>query len=167
MRRCAVAALVGVGVLVPMTALGQSENARAAPRAPAPEAAKSYIPGLKRFMNVIQSEHAKLWYAGFARNWPLAAYQLAAIKEAISNVADLVAKFKDQPLTRMLDAVITGPIVDLEKAIDAKDSNRFGPGYRKLTAACNACHHATGNGFIVIQVPLRPGFPDQDFQPRR
>ena len=39
-------------------------------------------------MNMIQTEHAKLWYAGHARNWPLAAYQLGEIKEIMSDVQD-------------------------------------------------------------------------------
>jgi len=152
-------------MMAPLAAFAQSP--KAPPPAAAHEIPKSYVPGLEQFMNVIQTEHTKLWYAGSARNWPLAAYQLGETKEVMADVQDLVPTFKDLPLAQMIDAVITGPIVDLEKAIDAKDSNKFSAGYRKLTVACNSCHQATGNGFIVIQFPLRPGFPDQDFQPRR
>ena len=126
-----------------------------------------YVPGIEQFMNVIQSEHAKLWYAGRARNWPLAAYQLAEIKELMSDVQDLVPTFKNLPFADMLDAVITGEIAQLEKALDAKNAQAFAAGYGKLTAACNACHQTTGNGFIVIQRPAAPGFPNQDFKPHK
>jgi hypothetical protein len=136
------------------------------PPAPARETPKSYIPGLEQFMNTIQTEHAKLWYAGNARNWELAAYQLAEIKELMSDVQDLVPTFKDLPLARMLDAVITGPIAEIEKALDTKNFAGFSAGYGKLTEACNACHQATGNRFIVIQRPARPAFPNQDFRPK-
>lgn len=127
---------------------------------------KSYIPGVEQFMSVIQGEHAKLWYAGHARNWPLTAYSLREIKEVMSDVQDLVPTFKDLPLADMLDSVITGEIATLEKAIDHHDGKAFDAGFEKLTAACNACHRATGNGFIVIQRPNRPDFPNQDFAPQ-
>jgi hypothetical protein len=130
-------------------------------------AVKTYIPGLEQFMNVIQSEHAKLWYAGSAHNWALAAYQLGEIKEVMSDVQDIVPTFKNLPLDKMLDAVITGQIADLEKALDAKDAKKFAAGYDALTAACNSCHQATGNGFVVIRRPMGPGFPNQDFAPQK
>jgi mono/diheme cytochrome c family protein len=156
--------LVILSLLLPLAAAAQ------APKSAPPEgahAAKSYVPGLEQFMNVIQNEHAKLWYAGQARNWPLAAYQLAEIKEVMSDAQDLVPTFKNLPLADMLDAVVTGEIAALEKAIDRKDAAAFTAGFDKLTAACNGCHQATGNGFIVIRRPSGPAFPNQDFSPRR
>jgi hypothetical protein len=44
-------------------------------------------------------------------------------------------------------------LVDLEKAIEAKDFKKFSSGYDKLSAACNACHQGTENGFVVIERP--------------
>jgi hypothetical protein len=156
--------LVLLALLVPLAAGAQ------APKPAQPKdahAARSYVPGLEQFMNVIQNEHAKLWYAGEARNWPLAAYQLSEIKEVMSDAQDLAPTFKDLPLADMLDAVITGEIAQLEKAIDGKDAATFDARFDKLTAACNACHQATGNGFIVIRRPSGPAFPNQDFSPRQ
>ena len=127
---------------------------------------KRFLPGLEWFMNLIQAEHAKLGYAGEAGNWPLAAYQLAEIKEIMGDVQDLVPTFRSLPFADMLDTVITGPIADLEKAIDARDAKAFATGYDKLTTACNACHQAVGNGFIVIRRPAPGGFPNQDFRPQ-
>ena len=158
MRRRIIITALAVALL-PLAASAQ------APKPAAPEAPKQFVPGLEWFMNMIQTEHAKLWYAGKARNWKLAEYQLGEIKEIMSDVQDLVPVFKDLPLADMMDAVITGPIRDLEKAIDAKDPKAFAKGYGQLTAACNACHQATGNGFVVIQRPVGPGFPNQDFRP--
>ncbi len=84
-------------------------NAQTPPSTAEHESAKNYVPGLEQFMGVIQNEHAKLWYAGQARNWELAAYQLGEIKEVMSDVQDLVPTFKNLPLAQMLDSVITGP----------------------------------------------------------
>jgi hypothetical protein len=157
-------------LLLPLTAAAQAPPPVSAPPAATPAAevaSKTYIPGIEQFMNVIQSEHAKLWFAAGVRNWQLAAYQLGEIKEIMSDVEDLYPKFKDLPLGKMLDDVITGPIAELEKALDKKDAKAFAAGYNKLTDACNACHQATGNGFIVIQIPVAPAFPNQEFRPRK
>jgi len=148
-----------ISLLAPLAAIAQAPAPPSAPPAP-----KVYVPGVEQFMNMIQAEHAKLWYAGRARNWPLAAYQLAEIKEIMSDLGDLVPVFKGLPFADMLDGVTTGPIAELEKALDAKDVAQFASGYRKLTEACNACHQATGNGFIVIRRPRGTGFPNQDFR---
>lgn len=133
----------------------------------APETPKTYIPGLEQFMNVILTEHNKLWFAARARNWPLAEYELGEIKEVMGDVQDLVPVFKNLPLADMLDAVIVKEIADLEKAIAAKDFKKFSAGYDKLNAACNACHQATENGFIVVQRPTSPAFTNQDYRPHK
>ena len=131
------------------------------------DAPKSYVPGLEQFMNVILIEHNKLWFAGKARNWPLAAYELGEIKEVMSDVQDHVPTFKSLPLADMLDAVITKEITALEKAIDAKDFKSFAADYDQLTAACNACHQGTENGFIVIKRPTQPACTNQEYRPRK
>jgi hypothetical protein len=162
-RRIIAVALVAV--LLPLAASAQSSVPVAPPAATA--APKVYIPGLEQFMNVILIEHNKLWFAANARNWPLAAYELGEIKEVMGDVQEVVPTFKNLPLDKMLDAVITKEIVDLEKAIDAKDFKKFAAAYDKLNAACNACHQGTENGFVVIQRPTLPAFSNQDYRPHK
>lgn len=149
---------VGAQAPPPPAAKGTPTEAKETPRA--------YVPGLEQFMNVILIEHNKLWFAARERNWPLAAYELGEIKEIMGDVQELVPTFKSLPLAEMLDAVITKEIVAVEKAIDAKDLKAFTVGYDKLTAACNACHQGTDNGFIVIKRPTQPAFTNQDYRPR-
>ena len=158
-RKCAAI----VVALVPLSSFAQQPPAPE----PAKEASKVYVPGIEQFMNVIQNEHAKLWYAVQARNWELAPYQLGEIKEIMGDVQELYPKFKDLPLADMFDKVITGEIAELEKALDRKDVRAFEGGYAKRNEACNSCHQATGMGFVVIQTPKAPGFPNQNFSPRR
>lgn len=147
----------------PAPAAAPAAKPAEAPKAPA----KAYVPGLEQFMNVILMEHNKLWFAAKARNWPLAEYELGEIKEVMGDVQDIVPVFKNLPLADMLDAVITKEIVDLEKAIAAKDYKKFVVGYDKLNAACNACHEGTENGFVVIKRPTRPAFTNQDYAPHK
>ena len=169
MHRLIIAALAFT--LLPLASVAQTPPP-AAPPAAAPAAApkataKAYVPGLEQFMNVILMEHNKLWFAAKARNWPLAEYELGEIKEVMGDVQDIVPVFKNLPLAEMLDAVITKEIVDLEKAIAAKDFKQFAAGYDKLNAACNACHQGTENGFVVIKRPTTPAFTNQDYRPHK
>ena len=165
MHRRLFAAALALMVL-PLAAYSQTPPP-ATPPAAAPAAPKVYVPGLEQFMNVILIEHNKLWFAAKARNWELANYELGEIKEVMGDVQDVVPTFKNLPLAQMLDAVITKEIVELEKAIEAKDFKKFAAGYDKLNAACNACHQGTENGFVVIQRPTRPAFTNQDYRPHK
>ena len=60
---------------------------------------------------------------------------------------------------------------DVEEAIKAKDGAKFTKAYNMLTAECNACHQATGFGFIKMRDPtLSPietsPFSDESFSGR-
>jgi hypothetical protein len=163
-RRLILILLVIAGISMPLVTSAQQTKETASDAAK--NVPKTYVPGLEQFMNVILMEHNKLWFAAKARNWPLADYQLGEIKEVMGDIQDLVPTFKNLPLADMLDAVITKEIVALEKSIEAKDYKAFVSGYDKLTQACNACHHGTENGFIVIQRPTRPAFTNQVYEKR-
>jgi len=173
-RRLIAVALAAL--LLPLAFLAQAQTPPAAPATPPsapanpenrPVTTNAYVPGLEQFMNVILTEHNKLWFAAKARNWPLAEYELGEIKEVMGDVQDTVPTFKNLPLADMIDAVITKEIVELEKAIAAKNFKQFAAGYDKLNAACNACHQGTENGFVVIKRPTRPAFTNQDYEPHK
>lgn len=169
MRRRIILAVLAVTLFPPPVGAQTTapSPAKEVPKETVKDAPKAYMPGLEQFMNLILIEHNKLWFAAKARNWPLAAYALGEIKEIMGDVQDFVPTFKSLPLADMLDAVITKEIADLEKDIEAKDFKTFVAGYDKLTAACNACHQGTENGFIVIQRPSRPAFTNQDYRPHQ
>ena len=155
-----------VGIILAAALLPLAAGAQT-PAPAAKESPKAYVPGLEQFMNVILIEHNKLWFAAKARNWPLAEYQLGEIKEIMGDVQDLVPTFKNLPLADMLDAVITKEIAALEKSIEAKDYKAFAVGYDNLTAACNACHKSTENGFVVVKRPTQPALTNQDYEPHK
>jgi hypothetical protein len=118
-------------------------------------------------MGRIQTDHAKLWLAGEARNWELAEYQLGELKEVFSDVQDLVPRYQNIPVGEMIDAIITGTITDLENAIATRDFGKFSTAFDDLTTACNSCHQAANRAFIAIRRPTQSNFSNQEFSPAK
>jgi hypothetical protein len=151
--RWSVAALL-IGILEVPIALAQSGF-------PGP-LNESYVPRLSQIMSMIQSQHMKLWLAGNARNWDLAAFELAQLTDSIGEAATL---YSGIPSTNV--AKQTAPLKSISDAIAAKDRQAFSKAVESLTKGCNACHQSMGRSFIVIQVPPTNGpFSDQLFPPR-
>ena len=119
-----------------------------------------YRPPLGDIMGKIQLRHIKLWFAGNARNWELATYEVDEIKASLEKAADLYRGIPVELVTNTAD-----PIHAIAAAIEAKDSAGFAKGYSELTVACNACHQGIGRSFIVIQTPTASPFTDQSFSP--
>lgn len=131
------------------------------------EPAKPYEPGLIEFMAHVQSHHAKLWLAGNARNWELADFQAAELKELLEDITKRIPVYKDVPVGKMIESTTMPPISEIEGAIKARDGKAFATAFDKLTTACNACHEAANRSFIVIQRPATSPFPNQSFAPKR
>jgi hypothetical protein len=116
-------------------------------------------PHLSDIMVQQQMRHIKLWFAGNARNWPLADYELDQLKDGFDDVARLLGgDFAQQH--------VGDPITRLEKAIDGKDHTAFVSAFDGLSAGCNACHGTLGHAFIVIQRPVLLPYSDQKFSPQ-
>ena len=128
-----------------------------------PAGQPAYTPRLNNIMILTQLGHFKLWYAGAVQNWPLANYELEQIRASISLAKTLYPNSEKSDMNTMVPAAD-----DLDRAIAAKDSAKFMTAFGKLTNACNACHEATGFGFIKIRIPrLSPietsPFSDESF----
>jgi len=130
------------------------------------QSAEPYKPGLGEMMTLQQMRHSKLWFAGQARNWDLAAYELKELREGF----DDVVKFHPTPkgasvaLTRLVPKMMDAPMEELDRIIAAKDSTHFMDGFDELTNACNACHEATDFGFNVVQRPSQNPNTNQVFE---
>ncbi|MDE2623261.1 MAG: hypothetical protein KGM83_08725 [Betaproteobacteria bacterium] len=124
-----------------------------------------YVPGLGDFMGATQVRHAKLWFAGNERNWPLAAYEVGELREGLDAAAHLNPVFKGIPVQTLLAQYITQPLADVGSAIDAHDEDGFQQSFDRLSAACNGCHQASGHGFIVIKRPTALPATNQRFTP--
>jgi hypothetical protein len=130
-------------------------------------AKQPYVPGLGEFMTATQLRHAKLWFAGKAGNWALAAYEVDEIKEGLEDVARLYPTHEQTPVAEMIKTIIDPRLERLEKAIEAKGGAQFIAAFDDLTNGCNACHAAAGKPFIRIQRPSEPPLSNQNFAPPR
>ena len=142
------AALLASAVLAAGVAGAQDGSKPAEPSAD--EAGTS--PHLSDLMVQQQMRHIKLWFAGDARNWALADYELDHLKDGFGDIAQ---------------QHVGGAVSRLEKAIDAKDHGGFASAFDRLSAGCNACHGTLDHVFIVIQRPVLLPYSDQKFPPQR
>jgi len=156
-------AQLGLGLLAAAMLLG---GAVAVSQGPA--AVPAYSPGLGDLMNEsMQVHHVKLWLAGSARNWSLAAYEAKELRETVGDVQTFSPKWHNIPV----GAMVSGLIPDLnrvDQAISAKDTVKFAAAYQQLTAACNTCHAGAGHPEIKVVEPsarAAASFPDQVFTP--
>jgi hypothetical protein len=122
-----------------------------------------YLPTLADIMGVTQLRHFKLWYAGEVDNWDLAKYELGQIKTSIHDASQ---HFPNIPAADM--TIMTGPVQEVQEAIEAKSRTKFVKAFEKVTSACNNCHTSANVGFIIIRVPrtspmMTSPFSDQSF----
>jgi hypothetical protein len=115
---------------------------------------------LSEIMVLQQMRHIKLWFAGDARNWPLADYEIDQLKDGFDDVAKLLGG-------DLAQQHVGGAISRLEKAIESKDHEAFVSAFDGLSVGCNACHRTLDHAFIVIQRPVLLPYSDQNFSPQQ
>lgn len=118
-----------------------------------------YQPGLGEIMSGIQMHHAKLWFAGINRNWPLADFEIKELQEAFGNAEAM----KDERKEAEAIPMIYGSLDSVNYAIQQKDPELFKHKFLSLTNTCNSCHKAVNFGFNVVTIPTAPPVTNQDF----
>lgn len=134
---------------------------------PAQPQAKPYVIGTGDIMVLNQEHHAKLWFAGHARNWPLAQYDLNQLREGFRHVKTWHPIYRNVATAPLIDEFVVRPLADLDKAVKGQDEAAFTTGFDDLSAGCNGCHKQLGAGFNVIQRPTAPEYTNQNFAPAR
>ena len=153
---------------VSSAALAQSAPQPVPAVPPADAAPVPYTMTMGDMMNTfVQPRHAKLGLAGGARNWPLAAYALAEIRETFAAIAKAKPRFGGMPVADLVDAALREPMRAVEAAIKLHDPEKFAAAYDQLTQGCNACHASLDHPFVVIKAPDVSAFPNQDFKPHQ
>lgn len=126
-----------------------------------------YIIGLGEIMGLSQMRHAKLWYAGQAGNWPLAAYEIDELKEGFADATLYHNRHKSvpRPLDDMIPEYLDRPMADLQAAVRRSDKRAFAHAFEALTQGCNSCHREAGFGFNVVAKPTSLPVSNQSFAP--
>ena len=129
--------------------------------------AEPYVPGLGEIMTLQQMRHTKLWLAGQAGNWELAAYEIKELGEGFDDIVKYHPTHEESPVAPKdaIPRMVTAPVANLKAVIGSKDAQAFDPAFDALTKACNNCHEATNFGFNVVQRPATNPYPNQVFTP--
>ncbi|MGK0362209.1 MAG: hypothetical protein ACI9U2_004529 [Bradymonadia bacterium] len=118
---------------------------------------------LSPLMLRLQIHMDKLYWAGKAQNWPLAAFYTHELNETLETITK--AKIVDEGVnvSVLANPMLAGALGGLDSAVKAKRG--FVAKYEATVQACNGCHAATKHEFIRIQVPTRPIFSNQVYAP--
>ena len=161
--RCAISSALRLAALV-VGGLATGTTSAEPPQATAP-LVEPYVPGLGDFMTgYVQPHHIKLWFAGRATNWKLAAYEADELVETFDDVTTYRASWNEVPVAQLVESVLRPALQEVIAAIADRSAPRFKVAYGRRTAACNACHRAVDHDFLVIKAPIANPFPDQDFR---
>ena len=127
-------------------------------------ASARYVPGLGEIMSLTQMRHLKLWYAGEARNWPLAAYEVDELEEGFADAVRLHPVHDGVPVAQLVPEFTAGPIEALRTAVASESAQDFAVAYDALTQGCNGCHNAARFSFNVITRPSANPYANQRFE---
>jgi hypothetical protein len=113
--------------------------------------------------------HLKLWFAGEAENWDLAAYETDELVEGFEDIVRFhpTHKMSPVPLRQIVPQFTDEPVRALRSAIEHRDQAAFTAAYDSLTQACNGCHQATEFSFNVVERPSSNPYANQRFQAPR
>jgi len=123
-------------------------------------ASEQYVPQLGDIMNAAQVRHQKLYLAGKAGNWPLAAYQSRQLR---GNLRDAAVFYSGIPISNI--TTLAERLNAIDDAIEAKNNQQFSKAFAQLTGGCNECHQSLERPFIVMKQPSDKPFGNQDFMP--
>jgi hypothetical protein len=117
-------------------------------------------PGMARVMPEVGSRIWKCFYAGKAKNKPLAAFQL---KEAV-NLMEMGVLLRPKYTDNMYK-FIEEQVEVVKKAIDAEDWDAFEPAFHEMIDCANAYHEVYDKPYLRWKIPDMPP-PDLDMTPR-
>jgi cytochrome c553 len=122
------------------------------------ERLKGVAPSASVAMADVGFHIANLWFAGQAKNWPLATYYYNEGRNHIRWLIRITPTPKGPEgtpvdLKGIFDGIDTSVFAKLKETIDKKDSEHFAEAYRATLEACYQCHKAVGRPYLRLNVP--------------
>ena len=180
--------LLGLGVVIGLVApsllrplvhstnvMAQDEAKVSAPDLAAMQAdiahLKEVVPSQSHTMTDVAYQFAELWFAGRARNWPLADFFLNETRSHIAWTIRIRPVRKDSAgnpvdIKALFDVISNGQLKSLADAIKAKDEARFETTYKQMLNGCNSCHIASDKPYVHVVVPQVPPQTIVQFEPQ-
>ena len=161
-RRLPVAfGVIAMAAAVLALCLATCRSVAAQPKTPPSPDGTAYLPSISDLMiATIQPRHERLWQAEQNGNWQFAAYEAGNLKGAFTRLAHAHPTQGDISFADMIASVTDQPFIELNSAIQSKDSAAFGKAYADLTDACNSCHQALNHGVVEVRIPDRTSTSD-------
>jgi hypothetical protein len=168
MKKGYVVAIVGA-LSVPIIAAAQNAPAPGA-AAPAPARPGLVILDFKPAMDdlmtmLVQPRHIKLYYAGQAKNWTLAGFQVNELRGALARIGRTIPNYRNINVDTAVASIFADKLKTVDAAVKAADLAQFTAAYGEMTNACNDCHKGMEHPFLVMKVPDAANYPDQEFRP--
>jgi hypothetical protein len=156
------------GMVIALTRLSTLEDrVRAAERnqGTGTAAAAAPAPEVAIYMGRIQVYMHKLYWAGMAKNLPLADFYRHEIKEVMEEVAQASIVEDGIDVSAKMNVYGIRTIDGMKAALKEQGLEGFGAQYDLLVNTCNTCHRETGHPMIQVQVPTENRYTDQVFVP--
>jgi hypothetical protein len=118
------------------------------------------MPGMAEIMPLVGERIWKCYYAGQARNQPLARFQLKEAVNLMEKGAVLRPKYAEN-----MDAFVSTQVKAVRDAIEAADWDAFEGAFREMVGQANAYHDLYEKPFLRWRIPDAPP-PDLDMTPR-
>ena len=109
------------------------------------------MPGMGTVMLEYSHRFYVAYYAAKAGNWELAEYELDEMLE-IQEVGETTRPEYAKALKAFEDTYLT----QVTEQAKSKNWDGFKTTYQKAVIGCNACHTATGHGYIRYRLPENP-----------
>ena len=117
------------------------------------------MPGMAEIMPLIGDRIWKCYYAGLAKNKPLARFQL---KEAVNLMQK--GTFLRPKYTENMDKFLAEDVEPVKVAIEGEDWDAFEPAFTAMIEAANSYHDVYDKNFLKYKLPSEPP-PDLDMTP--
>jgi hypothetical protein len=121
---------------------------------------KELVPSNSHLMMDVQWHWTNLWFAGQAKNWPLAQYYF---NESRNHIQWFVKKSptlrsagpdrEEVNIEGIFEGIDTSSLNDVKTAIAKKDSAQFASTYRIMLESCYSCHKSAGRPYLRPMIP--------------
>jgi cytochrome c553 len=124
------------------------------------ERLKALVPSNSHIMMDVQWFWTNLWFAGQAKNWPLAQFYF---NETRGHIQWLIKKSptmrsagpdkEEVNIEGIFEGIDTSSLADVKTAIEKKDSALFAANYKTMLESCYSCHKSVGRPYLRPMIP--------------